>query len=82
MIDMMGRHSVVPRISRPINIADGAWIGARLIILGGVTIASKAVIGAGSVVVHDIPTQCVTVSNPARVTKVWDPVLCLWRRVD
>ena len=39
----------------PIVIEDGAWIGAGAIILAGVTVGRNAVVGAGSVVVKDVP---------------------------
>ena len=37
--------------------------------IGGVTIGENAVIGAGSVVTHSIPANCVAVGNPCRVTR-------------
>lgn len=57
-------------------IEDGCWIGAGVIMLGGVTIGPKAVIGAGSVVTYDIPARSTAVGNPSRVIKRWDLVLC------
>jgi len=53
--------------ARPIKIGRGAFIGARAIILKGVTIGDRAVIGAGAVVTKDVPAQGVAVGNPARV---------------
>jgi acetyltransferase-like isoleucine patch superfamily enzyme len=41
----------------PISVGDGAWLGARCTILGGVTIGPGAVVGAGVTVVKDIPAQ-------------------------
>lgn len=41
-------------------------------IIGGVTIGNNVVIGAGSVVVKDIPDNCVAVGNPCRVIKTLD----------
>ena len=38
-------------------------------ILAGVTIGDNVTIGAGSVVVHDIPANCIAVGNPCRVIK-------------
>ena len=55
--------------AKPIRIKDGAWIGGGSIILPGVTICARSVIGAGSVVTRDIPADCVAVGNPARVVK-------------
>lgn len=51
----------------PIVIEDHVLIGARSIILKGVTIGLGAVIGAGSVVVKDIPANCIAGGNPCKV---------------
>lgn len=56
----------------PVKIKDGAWIGGGAIILPGVTIGENSVIGAGSVVTHSIPDNCVAVGNPCRVIKTID----------
>lgn len=55
--------------SAPITIGNHVWIGARAIILKGVTIGDNAVIGAGSVVTHDIPANCLAAGNPAKVIR-------------
>lgn len=52
-----------------IVIEDGVWIGSNSVILSGVHIGRSAVIGAGSVVVNDIPAYAIAVGNPARVVK-------------
>lgn len=55
--------------SAPIVIEDDAWVGAHCIILKGVTIGARSIIGAGSVVTKSIPADCVAVGNPCRVIK-------------
>ena len=50
-------------------IEKGASIGSNATILCGVTIGENALIGAGSVVVKDVPANSVVVGNPARVVK-------------
>lgn len=55
--------------SAPIVIKNGAWIGAHSIILKGVTIGERAVIGAGAVVTKDIPADQVWAGNPAKFIK-------------
>jgi acetyltransferase-like isoleucine patch superfamily enzyme len=54
--------------ARPIKIGRGVFIGARAIILKGITIGDRAIIGAGAVVTKDVPARCLAVGNPARVT--------------
>lgn len=53
--------------SCPICIGDNVFIGARAIILKGVTIGEGSVIGAGAVVAKDIPPFSIAVGNPVRV---------------
>lgn len=53
-------------IPRPIVIEDEVWIGARCIITKGVTIGRGSIIGAGSVVVKDVPPYTLAAGNPAR----------------
>jgi len=52
-----------------IVIDDDVWIGNAVILLDGVRIGRGAVIGAGSVVTHDVPPEAVAVGNPARVIR-------------
>lgn len=52
--------------ARPVRIDDDVWIGGHATILPGVRIGRGAVIGAGSVVVHDIPPGMLAVGNPCR----------------
>lgn len=54
------------RKSAPITICDNAFIGARSIILKGVTIGESAVVGAGSVVTKSIPAREIWAGNPAK----------------
>jgi acetyltransferase-like isoleucine patch superfamily enzyme len=52
-----------------ITIGDGSWLGNSVIVLDGVTVGERAVIGAGSVVTRDVPDGAVAVGNPARVLR-------------
>ena len=52
--------------SAPITLEDNVWIGANSVVCGGVTIGKGSVIGAGSVVTHDIPAGVVAVGSPCR----------------
>lgn len=53
----------------PIEIQDNAWLGGGVIVCPGVTIGKNAVIGAGSVVVKDIPAQVFAAGNAAKVIR-------------
>jgi acetyltransferase-like isoleucine patch superfamily enzyme len=55
-----------------IQIGDDTWIGAHVSIIGNVKIGKHCVIGAGSVVVKDIPDYCVVVGVPAKIIKTYD----------
>ena len=55
--------------SAPIVIEDDVWVGAHSIILKGVTIGARSIIGAGSVVTKNIPADCVAAGNPCKVIK-------------
>ena len=55
--------------ARPVSIGCNVWIGGSVVILPGVTIGDNVTIGAGSVVVHDIPSNSIAVGNPCRVVK-------------
>ena len=55
--------------SAPVVIEDDVWIGAHCIILKGVTIGARSIIGAGSVVTKSIPADCVAAGNPCKVIK-------------
>lgn len=72
-IDPMKRlenpDSSADTISKPIVIGNNVFIGARTIILKGVTIGENSVIGAGSVVSGSIPANCIAAGNPCKVIK-------------
>lgn len=55
--------------AKPIAVGNNVWIGGNVCVLPGVTIGDNVVIGAGSVVNKDIPSNCVAVGNPCRVIK-------------
>jgi maltose O-acetyltransferase len=53
----------------PVTIGNDVWIGSGALILPGVTIGARTVIGAGSVVTKDIPADVLAVGNPCRVLR-------------
>lgn len=54
-------------LAKPIEIGSDVWIGGSTIISPGVTVGSRSVIGAGSVVTKDIPQDVFAAGNPCRV---------------
>ncbi|OKH54926.1 serine acetyltransferase [Calothrix sp. HK-06] len=59
-----GSFSACPKIGNNVDI------GSNVVIIGAVTIGDNAVIGAGSVVVKDVPENAVVVGNPAKVIRI------------
>ena len=55
--------------AEPVTIGDNVWIGGCVVILPGVKIGNNVTIGAGSVVVEDIPDNVIAVGNPCRVIR-------------
>jgi len=53
----------------PVSIGDGAWLGGRVVVCPGVTIGPATVVGAGSIVVKDLPAAVLAVGNPCRVVR-------------
>ncbi len=51
-------------------VEEGAWLGARVILLGGIRLGAGAVAGAGAVVTKSVPARSVCVGAPARVVKI------------
>ncbi len=56
-------------LARPIVIGADVWVGGGAIILPGVTIGARSVIGAGSVVTRDVPENVLAAGNPCRVLR-------------
>jgi acetyltransferase-like isoleucine patch superfamily enzyme len=58
-----------PENPKAVIIGRGVFIGARAIILKGVTIGDRAIVGAGAVVTKNVPAQAIAAGNPARLIK-------------
>ncbi len=70
-------HPVCPDMreytyTAPVTVEDNCWIGANVTICPGVTIGKNSVIGAGSVVIHDIPDNSVAAGNLCNVIRQID----------
>jgi maltose O-acetyltransferase len=55
--------------AKPVSIGSDVWVGGAAIICPGVTIGSRSVIGAGSVVTRDVPDDVFAAGNPCKVIK-------------
>ena len=69
-------HPILPELrekgyqyNMPVRIGKNCWLGAGVVVLPGVTIGDNVVIGAGSVVTRDLPSNVVAVGNPCRVLR-------------
>ena len=69
-------HPILPELrekayqyNAPVHIGKNCWLGAGVIVLPGVSIGDNTVVGAGSVVTHDLPANVVAVGNPCRVMR-------------
>lgn len=56
--------------AKPVSVGNDCWFGANVVVCSGVTIGDGCVIGAGSVVVRDIPPHTFAAGNPCRVIRV------------
>lgn len=60
---------IEPPSAKPVVLEDDVLIGANAVVVEGVHIGKGAVVGAGSIVLHDVPAGAVVAGNPARVIK-------------
>lgn len=65
------RRSIIDQgmAEAPVVLGEDAWIGARVIILPGIHIGNRAIVGAGSVVTKDVPDNAIVAGNPARIIR-------------
>jgi len=54
---------------KPITIEEDVWLGAGVVIIPGVTVGARSIVGAGSVVTKDVPPDTIVVGNPARIIR-------------
>lgn len=71
-----GGHPILPSLRQegyqynaPVHIGKNCWLGAGVIVVPGVTIGDNTVVGAGSVVTKDLPSNVVAAGNPCRVLR-------------
>lgn len=59
----------LPLVTGKITIGEDAFIGARAFVMPGITIGARSIVGACSVVTHDVPPDCVSAGNPCRMLR-------------
>jgi maltose O-acetyltransferase len=67
-IDFKERASGL-EFAKPISIGEDVWIGGSAVICPGVSIGNRSIIGAGSVVTKDIPTDVIAAGNPCKIIR-------------
>lgn len=70
-----------PLTVAPVHIKTGTWLGEKVMVMPGVTIGEKCIVGAGSIVTKSIPDYCIAVGNPARVIKKYNFDIHSWEKV-
>jgi len=65
-------------MNRCVRIEENCWLGINSVVSGNLTIGRGSVVGANSVVLEDVPPFSVVVGNPARIVKMYDPVIREW----
>ena len=60
------RKKTFDLLTASVEVGDGAWLGARCLVLGGVTVGANAIVAAGSVVTKDVPSAVIVAGQPAR----------------
>lgn len=65
-------NRIAPGTHKPVALADNVWVGDSAIVCKGVTIGANSIVGAGAVVVDDIPPNVVAAGNPAKIVKELD----------
>jgi len=63
-------QAACPLVVAKINVSEEAFVGARAFVMPGVTIGARAIIGACSLVTHDVPADVIAAGNPCKVLRV------------
>jgi len=85
-------HSINPEVATPyknqpltfasVMVGEGTWIGQNVVIMPGVRIGKKCVIGASAVVTKDVDDYCMVVGVPAKVIKKYDFDIGNWTKIN
>jgi acetyltransferase-like isoleucine patch superfamily enzyme len=64
------RQTAIPRTGRDVVIHQGAWLASGVLVLGPCEIGAHAVVGAGSLVLGDVPPYAIVVGRPAKLVRM------------
>jgi acetyltransferase-like isoleucine patch superfamily enzyme len=64
------RQTAIPRTGRDVVIHQGAWLASGVLVLGPCEIGAHAVVGAGSLVIGDVPPYAIVVGRPAKLVRM------------
>ena len=67
------RQTAIPRTGRDVVIHEGAWLASGVLVLGPCEIGAHAVVGAGSLVLGDVPPYAIVVGRPAKLVRMIEP---------
>ena len=68
-------------LNRNLTIEENCWLGINVVVSGNITVGRGSVVAANSVVLQDIPPFSVVAGIPAKVVKMYDFSIKLWKRV-
>jgi acetyltransferase-like isoleucine patch superfamily enzyme len=74
-IEVFGRERqvAIPKTGRDVVIHEGAWLASEVLVLGPCEIGAHAVVGAGSLVLGDVPAYAIVVGRPAKLVRMLEP---------
>ena len=65
-------------LGRKLIVEENCWLGINVVITGDLTVGRGSVVGANSLVRHDVPPFCVVVGNPAKIIRMYNPQTGYW----
>lgn len=77
-IDKFSSYGDTPLISKPVSIGKGCWIGEKAIILPGVHLGDRCIVGAGAIVTKSFPDRVIIGGNPAKIIKRYNNYSGRW----
>lgn len=81
-VEKYNNYAGQPLNHKPIKIGNGCWIGEKAVILPGVTLGDRCVVGAGAIVTKSFPSYSMIAGNPARLIKTYNFDSHQWERVE